>query len=294
MGKAAKTKKRPVIRNLCSLGTLDGYGGKKGEWSFEKKLKMIRKAGFDGFMGRLAALAPEDVVDAGMIFACTTRIGSVHEIEGKFKRIKGYGAACVNVHLLEAATPVAEALAGARAVMDCGDEMGLDVSIELHRDSCTQTLAKTYALADRYERAAKRLLKLTWDFSHPAVTQRISPPFWIRLAERPDLMQWANQYHFRPFNGHHAQIPALGRDGELAPGFLEYMKFADQCIANWMERSSAGRVLYAGHEQTAGYWLAAFGDRFADAQIVRDHITRSFKTHRKQWSAPADGYPAGV
>ena len=31
--------KWPKIYHLCSLGTLGGYGGKKGEWSTAKKLK---------------------------------------------------------------------------------------------------------------------------------------------------------------------------------------------------------------------------------------------------------------
>lgn len=286
--------KKPRIRHLCSLGTLAGYTDKKGEWSTAKKLKKIRKAGFDGFLGRLSNLTPDEIAESKLIFACTTSIGGAGEVEGTLRTIKEHGAACVNIQLEDAKTPITEAVATARSVMACADELGLDASIEVHRGTCTQTLEKAYALADRFEKAEQRLLKFTWDFSHPAVSQRLSSPYWIHLAERPDLMQWANQYHFRPFNGHHAQIPALGTDGKLTPGFVEYMKFADRCLANWLEKAGPGRELYACHEQTASYWLIVFGDRFADAKAVRDHIDRSFKAHRKQWVAPKSGYPRGV
>ena len=33
--------KPPKIYHLCSLGTLGGYGGKKGEWSTAKKLGVL-------------------------------------------------------------------------------------------------------------------------------------------------------------------------------------------------------------------------------------------------------------
>jgi hypothetical protein len=293
-GQAQSSVEKPRIRHLCSLGTLEGYAGKKGEWSTAKKLKKIRKAGFHGFLGRLSNLTPEVVAESGLIFACTTSIGKADEAEVKLRTIKEYGAACVNIHLQEATTPIVEAVTTARTVMACADRMSLDASIEVHRDTCTQTLEKAYALADRFEKAEKRLLKLTWDFSHPAVSQRLSPPFWIRLGERPDLMQWANQYHFRPFNGHHAQVPALGTDGKLTPEFVDYMEFADRSLANWLQKAGPGRELYACQEQTARYWLSTFGDRLADAQVVGDHIARSFKAHRKQWAAPESGYPKGV
>ena len=43
--------KRPKIYHMCSLGSLMGYGGKKGEWSAAQKLKKIKKAGFRRLCG---------------------------------------------------------------------------------------------------------------------------------------------------------------------------------------------------------------------------------------------------
>jgi len=91
----------PRIRHLCSLGTLGGYGGKKGEWSAAKKLKQIRKAGFDGFLGRVHMLSAAEVQQSGLIFACTTDMGGPEDVEPKLTACKEHGARCVNVQMLD-------------------------------------------------------------------------------------------------------------------------------------------------------------------------------------------------
>ena len=64
---ANKSAKKPRIRHMCSLGTLGGYGGKK-EWSVPKKLTKIRKAGFDGFLGRVHMLSKEEsILDSNLM-----------------------------------------------------------------------------------------------------------------------------------------------------------------------------------------------------------------------------------
>ena len=104
-------------------------------------------------------------------------------------------------------TPTDEAITRARQVMETAGNLEMDVAIEVHRDTCTETPEKAYALAEGFEKAEGRPLKMTWDFSHPAIIKHLSPPYWDRLAERVDLIQLAQQFHFRPFNGHHCQSP---------------------------------------------------------------------------------------
>ena len=77
-----------------------------------------------------------------------------------------------------------------------GDDLEMDVAIEIHRDTCTDTPEKPYALAREFEKAEKRPLKMAWNFSHPAVIKHLSSPYWDRLAEREDLIQPAQQFHF--------------------------------------------------------------------------------------------------
>ena len=289
MAKKMSKPAKPIIRHMCTLGTLVGYGGKKGEWSVAKKLKRIKKAGFDGFLGRVHLLERKEVEDSGLIFACTTDMGGAGEVKPKFKAIKEYGARCVNVQMLDHDTPTAKAVSLARRVMAVADEMEMDVSIEMHRDTCTETPEKAYALAEGYEKAEKRPLKMTWDFSHPAVVKHLSPPYWDRLAERPDLIQYANQFHFRPFNGHHAQIPALGKGGKLTPEFLDWLEFADRVIACWLEKATPGREMIVCPEQIPpGYFLSVFGDRWKDVNAIKKALERAFKRHLKKWKPPKE------
>ena len=51
-----------------------------------------------------------------------------------------------------------------------------------------------------------------------------------RLLVRPDLIQRAQQYHFRPFNGHHVQIPITDGRGNLTREFQEWLPFAETLL----------------------------------------------------------------
>lgn len=284
MAKKPSRPAKPVIHHLCSITTLTGYGDKKGEWNVSEKLKRIKRAGFDGFLGRIPMITREHVEASGLIFATTTDVGSIPEIRPKFRKVKATGARCVNVQMLDHDTPTKRAVEVARRVMHVAGELEMDVAIEVHRDTCTETPEKTYALAEGFERAEKRPLKMTWDFSHPAVVKHLRPPYWERLAERPDLIQLAQQFHFRPFNGHHAQIPALNRKGELTPELKDWLEFADAVIGCWLEAAGPGREMFACPEQIpGGYSLSVFEDRFKDVQAISKELDRCFKRRLRKW-----------
>ena len=284
----SKKVKRPKIQHMATLWTLTDYGGKKGEWSIDQKIKRIKKTGFDGFCGRVPDITAEHVKRHGLLFAATVDIGTVKEIRPKLKAIKEANARCVNVQLLDHDTPTERAVATARRVMEEADKLEMDVAIEVHRDTCTETPEKAYALAEGFEKAENRLMKMTWDFSHPAVIKHLSPPYWDRLAERIDLIQYAQQFHFRPFNGHHCQVPALGRGGKFTPEFLDWLEFADQVIACWLRAAEPGREMFVCPEQgSGGYFLSVFGDRWKDVQAIRDEVDRVWRKQLKSWTPPA-------
>src|SRR6202012_834341 len=94
------------------------------------------------------------------------------------------------------------------------EKLGLEVDLEVHRDTATETPEKTYEIAERFEKATGKPIRFCWDFSHLAVVKHVSPPYAQRLLLRPDLIQNARQMHFRPFNGHHCQIPVTNGKGE--------------------------------------------------------------------------------
>lgn len=274
----------PQIRHMASLWTLSGYGGKRGEWSIDEKLKRIKAAGFHGFLGRVPVVTREHVERHGLLFAATTDMGSAAEVMPKFKAIKAVGASCVNVQMLDHDTPTKAAVALARRVMAAADRLGMNVSIEVHRDTCTETPEKVYALAQGFEKAEKRPLKMTWDFSHPAIVKHLAPPYWDRLAERVDLIQLAQQFHFRPFNGHHCQIPALNHKGDFTPEFLHWLPFAEKVIETWLQAAAPGREMFVCPEQgPPTYALSVFPNRWKDVQAIRDEVDKLWRKHVRKW-----------
>lgn len=284
MGAKKKPEKTPVMRQLGTLWTLTDYGGKK-PWSVKKKIRKIRKAGFDGFMGRVPPVTREMIEESGLVFSAIVDLSLARDVRPRLKALKEAGASIVNVQMLDHDTSTVRAVSLARRVMETADAIGLDVSIEVHRDTCTETPEKAYALARAFEKAEKRPLKMTWDFSHPAVIKGLGAPFWERLAERPDLIQTANQFHMRPFNGHHAQVPAVGWDGKLTPEFKDWLEFAERVVACWLESAPAGRVVYVCPEQGApGYDLSVFPDRWKDVLVIRKELARVWKRQIRSWA----------
>ena len=148
----SKKVKQPIIQHMATLWTLTDYGGKKGEWSTDQKIKQIKKAGFDGFCGRVPDITVEHVEKYGLLFAATVDIGTIKEIRPKLRAIKEANARCVNVQLLDHDTPADRALSTARRVMEAADRLEMDVAIEVHRDTCTETPEKAYALAEDLRR----------------------------------------------------------------------------------------------------------------------------------------------
>jgi sugar phosphate isomerase/epimerase len=280
-----KAVAKPIIRHMASLWSLTGYGGKKGEWTVDQKLAQIKKAGFDGFLGRVPVVTPELVEKHGLIFAATVDMGLAKDVKPKLKAIQAAGARCVNVQMLDHDTPTKRAVSLARRVMDVAGELDMDVAIEVHRDTCTETPEKAYALAAGFEKAEKKLLKMTFDFSHPAVVKHLSPAnYWPRLAERIDLIQLAQQFHFRPFNGHHAQIPANNGKGGLTPEFLDWLPFAEKVIETWLQAAGSGREMFVCPEQgPPGYFLSVFPDRWKDVQIIRDEVDKVWRKQVRKW-----------
>ena len=268
----------PEIFHIASLWTLSGYGDSNGEWSIDKKLDIIKESGFDGFAGRVPQVTKELVDKHNLIFAAIVDIGEDSDVESELLAIKEVGASCVNVQMLDHDTPTEIAVPLACEVMKAASKLEMDVGIEVHRDTCTETPEKTYALAEGYEQRENQPLKITWDFSHPAIIKHISPPYWDRLAERVDLIQYASQFHFRPFNGHHCQISALDHQGEFTPEFIDWLPFAEKVIEAWLITANPDSKMYVCPEQgPPSYALSIFPDRWEDAQAIRDEIDKIWK-----------------
>ena len=98
------------------------------------------------------------------------------------------------------------------------------------------------------------------------------------------VIQLAQQFHFRPFNGHHCQIPALGKGGRHTPEFLDWLEFADKVIETWLKAATPGREMFVCPEQgPPPYALSVFPDRWKEVQAIRDAVDRIWQRHVKGW-----------
>ena len=199
------------------------------------------------------------------------------EVPRMLRELSDGGARHVNVQLGSDDLTPADALDMTIALMGDAEELGLLPAIEFHRGTYPETPGKAYALADAYEQATGRLLRISWDFSHFAVVKHlVASEFEERLLVRKDLVQHAQQFHFRPFNGHHVQVPVAGAPGELTQEVRDWLPFAEAVMRCWLAGSSEkGREIFICPELgpvEGGYALSTFPNSWEEAKALRAAI----------------------
>lgn len=265
----------PILRHIANLWSLREYPTAEKSWSIDQQLDAIKAAGFDGVTGRIdedvgKAAHQRDLVVVGYISSGDeSEFGSLLEIQ------KAVGAHHINVQLADHDTPTDEALHLVHCLFATADRCGdVELSIEIHRDTCTETPEKAYALADAYEVETGRLLPVTWDFSHFAVVKHLAPAdFSVRLLSRPNLVQHSCQFHFRPFNGHHCQVPVTNPDGRVSRELLDWLPFVKDTLRLWLEANQkTNREILVVPEMgpvSSGYNLEQLPNSWEDAVRLR-------------------------
>ena len=199
------------------------------------------------------------------------------KLPGLLRASNECGAHHVNAHVGDGNTTLSEAVELAILLMQEGRDLGLEPAIEVHRGTCTETPEKAYALADAYEGRTGELLPMTWDFSHLAVVKQLTPDVLIeKLIVRPDLIQRAQQFHFRPFNGQHSQVPVTDGKGNLTQEVKDWFPFAEAVLECWLDGNrNTRRDIYICPEMgpvPSGYSLSTSPDHWEDAKILRLQI----------------------
>ena len=274
--------KRPMLRHIANLWTLIGHPTKTEEWSLDQKLRAIKEAGFDGVCWAGSPELRDGCQKHGLIFVGGMASGNAADFPRLLREQKECGAIQVNVQLAgdEVLTP--EALELTTALLSEGRRLGLEPAIASHRGTCTETPEKTYALADAYQKQTGELLPISWDFSHFAVVKHLVPEnFVARLLVRPDLIQRAQQFHFRPFNGHHVQVPITDGNGKITTEVLDWRPFAEALLQCWMDGNrDSEREIFICPELgpvDGGYALSTFPNSWEDAKVLRGEIERLWK-----------------
>jgi hypothetical protein len=277
------SKPTPILKQVANFWTLRLQPDARKEWSLEEKFKQAKKAGFDAMGGGPTPGIPELCEKYGMDYVCY--LDGNENYKARLLAAKEMKPARVNVQLLDHDTLPKDAVKLWLKLEAEAEKLGLNADLEVHRDTCTETPEKTYEIADLYQKKTGKKLRLCFDFSHIAVVKHLGPPYAERLLVRPDLVQLSRQVHFRPFNGHHCQVPATDGKGNETPEFKDYLAFVDAFVACWLKGAKGGEVLYACPEfgPKDGYGLSVFSNVWKDAILLRGKTEAIWKANVKKW-----------
>jgi sugar phosphate isomerase/epimerase len=265
---------KPVLRHIANLWTLMQHPSRDAEWSLDQKLAAIKDAGFDGVCWAGSPELWEGAQRHGLIFVGGMASGNATEFPKILEDLKRDGAHHINVQLAADDVLTPQALELTLTLMQQAKRLGLEPAVESHRGTCTETPEKTYALADAYHAATGELLPISWDFSHFAVVKHLVPCNFVeRLLIRPDLIQRAQQFHFRPFNGHHVQVPITYAKGDLTQEVRDWLPFAEALLNCWLDGNrNTTREIFICPELgpvDGGYALSTFPNSWEDAKVLR-------------------------
>jgi len=264
---AAAAPRRP-LHLFATLWSLRQYPSIEQEWSWAKKFAAIRAAGFDGvFSPPIPALARRGALQ----YLAVTSLGTDSDCAAPFAAARAFGAVAMDVQLGRHDTTLARAVALAKRIRAVTREHGVPFAIETHRGTFTETPERTRALGRAYRAATGAALPLCIDHSHFAVVRHIPPgQLWDRLREPAELLRAGSQFHLRPFNGHHCQLPALTPAGKRTPEYVDWLGYVAKLFAQERRRRSPKPVMVVveiGHEAPA-YRLSGFPDTWRDVRRV--------------------------
>lgn len=265
---------------FASLWTLRRYPTLAREWSLPRKLAAIREAGFDGVF---SPPRPELAERGDLAYLAVTSLGVESDCRTPFAAARALGAVAIDVQLCDYDTRLGRAVATLRRIRAAARAEDLPFAIETHRDTFTETPENTVALAAAYRAATGETLPLCLDHSHFALVRHLAPgDLWERLRQPASLLRAATQFHLRPFNGHHCQLPALTASGRRTPEYRDWLAYAGALLADQRARRTSAPCLVVveiGHDAPA-YRLSGFPDTWRDAQAVAADL-------RRLWRSPA-------
>ncbi len=277
--------KKPQLKQFAGFWTLTGQPLGKKEWSVAQKIQQAKRAGFQAMGGGGDPELATAVRAAGLDYICYVDATDQNYRE-RLEAAAATGCARVNVQLWDHDTPPRVAVRTWIKMQAPARKLGLQIDLEVHRDTCTETPEKTWEIADRYRKATGKKCRFCFDYSHFAVVKHLYPPFAGRLLERPDLIRLARQMHFRPFNGHHCQVPMTDGRGRLSQEGKDYLAFVDALLACWLKGARDGEVLYVCPENgpiVHGYGLTTFPNVWHDAVVLRRETERLWKKNLRNW-----------
>jgi len=271
----------PEIRFIANLWTLVEHPSAGDEWSLAEKVGAVKEAGFDGVNHRGSAELHILLEEHGLEFSGLFDANDPSEYADLIRAQLECGSSTINVQLCDHDTPVEEAIEKTILLMEEDARQNANVHLEVHRDTCTETPEKAYAIADGYRQATGRILRMNVDHSHPAIIKHLRPAdFAGRLLDRPELLQHGNLLHCRPFNGHHCQIPVTDTEGGLTREFRDYLPFVEAAFACWLEGPRPHNVLWVVPELgpvASGYGISTWPPVWEDCMVAMGEMRKAWE-----------------
>ena len=233
-----------------------------------RKLDEIAGAQFDGVM---SPPRPDLKTLGSLRYWAITSFGVDSDVERGVEEAAALGAEALTVQLGDFDSSLQDMVKLANRICEAATRAALPTAIEVHRDTFTDTPERTSELQRAFSLATGEYLEICWDFSHIAVVRHLRPPFSSLLDPKEDILR-SSQFHLRPFNGHHCQIPASDGLGGRAPEYCDWLEWARdlfELIRN--SRASSIRIAPELGNAAPAYGLACFPDVWEDTkQVLRD------------------------
>lgn len=271
--------KEPKLTILINNWTLRNQTDADGKpLGVPGQIEKVKDAGFDAFTCPADAEGLKQALSQfGLRYAAAFDAGSVEEAEKKIKAGLSIDNGPMNCQLGDHDTPVDRAIEMTIGLMEVAEKLGADVHLEMHRDTCTETPEKTYAIVEGVTKARGKPPKINFDFSHPGSLKHLSAANYIdRLYEDVPLFQQSTLWHMRPFNGHHCQVPVTDGRGHFTPEYEEMRPFIRQGLLYWLEGDRPTNEFWVCPElgPKYGYGLSCFPDSWQDAIVLGNDIRK--------------------
>ena len=271
----------PRIRFIANLWTLVGHPSPEAEWSLAEKVKAIKEAGFDGVNHRGRPELKKLLDQYGLEFSGLFDADDPAEYAALIRAQLECGSTTINVQLCDHDTPLEEAIEKTILLMEEDERQNANTHLEVHRDTCTETPEKAYAIADGFQQTTGKILRMNIDHSHPAIIKHLRPEeFADRLLDRPELLQHGNLLHCRPFNGHHCQIPVTDGHGNLSVEFRAWLLFVEAAFRCWLEGSRPQNELWVVPELgpvASGYGISTWPPVWEDCIVAKGELQAAWE-----------------
>ena len=280
------------LRVYQSLWAMERRRPDGAEWSLDEKLDMIHRAGFDGagvrfFDRAYAREVTRRLRGWGLTWQAQCYPKTVADLAPILEHVAELGADHVNLQADVRPHTVAECVPLIEGWRRLGEDAGVAVHFETHRDRMTTDLYFTLRLLDRFPD-----LRLTGDLSHYVVGREFAWPISDenhRLMHRVIDQCWG--FHGRVASREQIQVQlsfAHQRDWlDLFMGWWEYG------IRSWRRRAPPDAVLTflceLGPREYAmtgadGYELS---DRWEEAQLLMRLVRELWQRIEREDAQPA-------